>query len=173
MDEDLKIALEDLESVESENEELNEKVKVANECVQNLREKIQKFKLRHKKVNNQLKEVNETIKDLTQKIEEKDKTERLLKETLKLKFEENQKPEQEVKNLQAENKILDNSKLLEDLINMQQGNLDKIGFGFQIGMCLDWNDKEENNEVKDEVEKNPKNEKKSRNQKPNARISSI
>lgn len=75
MDEDLKKALEDLESVESENEELKENVKIANECVQKLRKKIWKFKMRHKGVNNQLKQVKETIKDLVQKFEKKEKTE--------------------------------------------------------------------------------------------------
>lgn len=38
LDDELKIALEDLESVESKNEELKENVKVANECVQKPRE---------------------------------------------------------------------------------------------------------------------------------------
>lgn len=54
LDEDLQTTLEDLESVESENEESKENVKVENECLQNLREQIWKFKLRHKEVNNQL-----------------------------------------------------------------------------------------------------------------------
>lgn len=83
MDEDLKMALEDLESVESENKELKENLKIENECVQKLREKIWKFKLRHKEVTNQFKKVNETIRYLMQKIEEKEKTEQFLKETIK------------------------------------------------------------------------------------------
>lgn len=100
-----------------------------------------------------MKQANETIKYLMQKIEEKDKINQSLIESFKKKSEECEKLEQEVKNMKEENKILDTSKLLEDLISMQQVNLDKTGLGFQLGMCLNQNDKKENKEVKAEVEK--------------------
>lgn len=93
-------------------------------------------------------QTNETIKDLMQKMEEKDKREQFLKETLKLKSEECEKLEQEVKNLKVENKILDNNKLLEDLVSMQQVKSDKTGLGFQTSVC-----KEENKEVKADTKK--------------------
>lgn len=64
------------------------------------------------------------------KIEEKNKIEEFLKETIKLKTKEREKLEQDVKKLKAENKVLDSSNLLEELINTQKANLDKTGVGF-------------------------------------------
>lgn len=101
-----------------------------------------------------------------QKIEEKDKTKQFLKEIIKQKFGECEKIE-EVKNLKVDNKILDSSKLVEDLIILQQGNPDKTRLGFQPGMCSYQNDKDENKEVK--TKKKSEDKRKSQNQKSNAR----
>lgn len=65
-----------------------------------------------------------------QKIEEKDKIEETLKEIIKIKTKEYEKLEQEIKKMKIENKALDSSKLLEDLINMKQAHLDKTKLGF-------------------------------------------
>lgn len=52
LDEELRTTLEELDSVESENEELKENIKVVNDCVVKLREQIQKIKLKNKEVKN-------------------------------------------------------------------------------------------------------------------------
>lgn len=98
--------------------------------------------MRHKEVNNQLKQMNETIKDLMLKIEEKDKREEALKESIKLKTKEYEKLEQEVKKLKAESKALERTKLLEDFINMKKAHLDKDVLGFQTDEFSNQNDKE-------------------------------
>lgn len=167
--EELQIALEDIESVESKNEDLKQNVKVANECLQKLREQILKFRLRHKEVNNQLKLVNETIKDLMQKIEEKNKIEETLKESIKLKTEECEKLEQELNKLKAKNKVLDSSQILEELMNMQKAHLDKTRLGFQLGEISNKDDKDKRKEVKEEAKKKLEDAKKTQNQCTNAR----
>lgn len=86
-----------------------------------------------------------------------------------LKSKEYEKLEQEVKKLKAKNKVLDSSKLLEDLISMQKSHLDKIGLGFQLGECLDQNDKDKSKEVKEETEKKSEDARKIWNQNTNAR----
>lgn len=64
------------------------------------------------------------------KIEEKNKIEETLKESIKLKSKECEKLEQEVKKLKAERKVLESRKLLEDLINMNKSHLYKTVLGF-------------------------------------------
>lgn len=122
LDKELKITLEELESVELENEELKENIREANECVIKLREQIQKFKLRHKEVSIQLKQANETIEDLRLQIEEKKKVEECFKDIIKKKIEDCEKLEQEVKKMKVEAKVLESNKLLDNFISMQKSD---------------------------------------------------
>lgn len=103
-----------------------------------------------------------------QKIEKKDKMEEL-KETIKLKSDECEKLEKEVKNLKVENKVQDIIKLLEDLINMQKAHLDKSGLGFQHSECSNQNDKDKRKEVNAGDEKKLENTWNTRNQNTNVR----
>lgn len=50
--------------------------------------------------------------------------------------------------MKAKNKVLDRSKLLEELINMQKDHLDKTGLGFQLGEYSNQNDEDKRKEVK-------------------------
>lgn len=83
------------------------------------------------------------------KIEEENKMEKNLRDSIKLKIEECEKLEQEVKKLEqelkklkVEAKVIECNKLQEDLINMQKDHLDKNGLGLQTGECSNQNDKE-------------------------------
>lgn len=58
-----------------------------------------------------------------------------------------------MKKLKAKSKVLDSSKLLEELINMQKDHLDKTGLGFQTDGCSNQNDKDKRKEIKAEAEK--------------------
>lgn len=63
-EEELKVALEDLEKVEIENRDLKDNVNEADECIKKLREQVKKFKGIYKEVSEQLILANETLNDL-------------------------------------------------------------------------------------------------------------
>lgn len=71
----MKKTIEDLESVESKNEELKENINEANECIKKPRGQIWKFKKRQWEVNKEFKQVNETAMILKLQIEERKKVE--------------------------------------------------------------------------------------------------
>lgn len=130
LDEALKTTLEDLESVEFQNEDLKENVKVANECMKKLRDQIQMFKSSHQEVKTELKKVNGTIVSLKQQIKEKKKVDECLKETINQKSKECGKLEQEIMKLNSKEKVNESNALLDKLLTMQKSHKDKKGLGF-------------------------------------------
>lgn len=84
------------------------------------------------------------------KIEEKNKVEETLKDSIKLKTKECEKLEKEVKKLKAETKVHKCNKLLDDLIDMQKPHKHKVELGFETDECSNQKDKAKEVKVEEE-----------------------
>lgn len=102
--------------------------------------------------------------NLKLQIEESTKVEEILKDTINIKIEENEKLEQELFKMRAKEKVSESSALLDKLLTMQKSHKDKGGLGF-FGECSKQNDKSKAKE-KMEVEKKLEDSNKVRNSRP-------